>query len=362
MDSPLPRRTRVVVIGAGQAGLSVAYHLQRRGLRPGVDLVVLDRGPGTGGAWQFRWESLRLGDAHRVNDLPGMAELGLSFEPADATVPAREIVADYYRRFEDAYRLEVRRPVAVTAVEDAGDLLRVVTDHGTIEAEAVVNASGTWGAPFRPRVRGDETFRGRQWTTVDYVDAADFRGRRVVVVGGGTSAVGFVRELEGVAAATTWVTRRTVEFVEGDGLAQENGIAAVAAQDEAARAGLPLPSIVSGTKLVATPRIRAAIDRGTLVAHPMFTAVEPDGVRFADGSFVPADDIIWATGFRPELKHLAPLHLREHSGGIVVERGRVTREPRLFLAGYGPQASTIGANRAGRAVAAQVLALLDQKP
>ncbi|MEO8528670.1 MAG: NAD(P)-binding protein, partial [Pseudolysinimonas sp.] len=69
--------TSVVVVGAGQAGLSVGYYLRRLGLDPGNEFVMLDRGPGTGGAWQFRWESLRLGYAHRVHDLPGMDELGV---------------------------------------------------------------------------------------------------------------------------------------------------------------------------------------------------------------------------------------------------------------------------------------------
>src|SRR4051812_28642088 len=103
-------RTRVVVIGAGQAGLSVAYYLRRLGLSPGSDFVVLDRGPSTGGAWQFRWRALRLGTAHRVNDLPGMADLGLSFETADRTAPARDVVSDYYDRYERFYDLRVRRP------------------------------------------------------------------------------------------------------------------------------------------------------------------------------------------------------------------------------------------------------------
>ena len=67
--------TSVVVVGAGQAGLSVGYYLRRLGLDPGNDFVLLDRGPGAGGAWQHRWEALRLGYAHRVNDLPGMDEL-----------------------------------------------------------------------------------------------------------------------------------------------------------------------------------------------------------------------------------------------------------------------------------------------
>lgn len=375
-----PERTRVAVIGAGQAGLSVAWHLRRLGLVPGVDLVVLDRGPGPGGAWQHRWDSLRLGSAHRVNDLPGMSELGLSFDTADRDAPASQIVADYYERYERAFDLRVRRPAEVRAVGDRGGGLavRYVTrasstraSSGDAEAqpierelvaEVVVNASGTWGAPFVPWYPGRDRFAGRQLHTADYHEAGEFEGLDVVVVGGGTSAIGFVLELEGVSASTTWVTRRPVEWqARGEGLAQEAAVAAVAEQDEAARRGATLPSIVSGTGVPLTRRFAAAIERGVLVERPMFTSIEPDGVRFADGELVRADAIIWATGFRAELHHLSELHLREQSGGVAVRAGVSERDPRIFLAGYGPQASTIGANRAGRSVARQVMARLEAR-
>ena len=104
-----PERVKVVVIGAGQAGLSVAYYLRRFELVADDDFVMLDRAPGPGGAWQQRWSSLRLGTAHRVNDLPGMAELGLSFDTADRSLPAREVVADYYGRFEEHFELRVAK-------------------------------------------------------------------------------------------------------------------------------------------------------------------------------------------------------------------------------------------------------------
>ncbi|MCU1479924.1 MAG: pyridine nucleotide-disulfide oxidoreductase family protein [Subtercola sp.] len=373
----LPDAARVVIVGAGQAGLSVAYHLQRRGLTPGTDLVIVDRGPSTGGAWQFRWESLRLGTAHRVSDLPGMRELGLSFETADQNRAARDVVAEYYELYEQHFGLHVFRPVDVTAVRErmpGGDLLvstkrgDISTGTGTISTEVVVNASGTWATPVRPFYTGAETFRGVQISTPEYRSAADFAGKRVIVVGGGTSAVGFLLELEGVAASTFWVTRRPVEFGDGEhsdaaatpkdaaaAVGLESRLAAVAQQDEAAKAGRVLPSIISGTGLPATPKNLAGVERGLLIAHPMFTSIEPAGVRFADGSFEPADALIWATGFRADLAHLAPLKLREQAGGIRVEQGRAWRNGRVFLAGYGPQASTIGANRVGRLVAAQVL-------
>lgn len=362
-------RARVVVIGAGQAGLSVAFYLQRLGLAPGSDFVVLDRGPSTGGAWQFRWRALRLGSAHRVNDLPGMSELGLSFDVADKTAPARDVVSDYYDRYERYYGLGVRRPADVRRVEaDAEDgplTVRYLDGRGrehALETELVVNATGTWGSPFRPWYPGRDSFLGRQLTTADYSEAEEFAGLDVVVVGGGTSAIGFLLELEKIAKHTVWVTRRPVDWIDQQELGVEMGLAAVAEQDEAAKAGRALPSIVSGTGVPLNRRNRAGIERGALIERPLFASIEPDGVRWADGAFEHADAIIWATGFRPELRHLAGLGLRSPEGGLVVDRGASQTDPRLFFAGYGPQASTIGANRAGRVIARQVLLALSRRP
>lgn len=345
------------MIGAGQAGLSVSFYLKRLGLEPGTDFVVLDRGPGAGGAWQFRWEALRIGSAHRINDLPGMDELGLSFETADRQAPAKKVVADYYQRYEEHYDLQVARPVDVRRVFNRGTQLVVAFDDSEIVTEIVVNATGTWGSPFIPWYPGMNDFAGRHVHTTDYHSAQEFAGKSVVVVGGGTSAIGFLLELESIAGELTWVSRRSIEFTDGE-LDLEAGMAAAAKQDEAARTGRALPSVVSGTGIPRTRRIQAAIERGVLVAKPMFASIEPDGVRWSDGTFQKADAIVWSTGFRPELRHLAPLKLREKEGGVTVGAGSSWKDPRIFFAGYGPQANTIGANRAGRQIARQVVATL----
>lgn len=361
--SPAPSHPQVVVIGGGQAGLSVAFYLQRLGLEPGNDFVVLDRGPGTGGAWQLRWEALRVGSAHRINDLPGMDALGLTFDEADRTLPAKEVVADYYRQYEEFYNLRIVRPADVRSVSNRDlDLVVEYTDAAgeshELTTDIVVNATGTWGAPFIPWYPGLDTFAGRHLHTSAYTSAEEFRDKSLVVVGGGTSAIGFLMELEGVASDLVWVSRRPIEFLDEGELNLEAGAAAVAMQDEAARAGRALPSIVSGTGVPRTRRIQAAIARGLLVAKPMFSSVEPDGVRWSDGTFQRADAILWSTGFRPELRHLAPLKLREKEGGVTVGNGSSWKDGRIFFAGYGPQASTIGANRAGRQIARQVVAQL----
>ena len=91
---------------------------------------------------------------------------------------------------------------------------------------------------------------------------------------------------------------------------------------------------------------------------PMFSAITEEGVRWPDDAELGADVILWCTGFRSSLDHLAPLMLREPGGGIVMT-GRlatqVARDPRVHLVGYGPSASTIGANRAGRAAAEELM-------
>jgi hypothetical protein len=387
-----PERVKVVVIGAGQAGLSVAYYLRRFELVADEDFVMLDRAPGPGGAWQHRWSSLRLGTAHRVNDLPGMADLGLSFDTADRSLPAKEVVADYYGRFEEHFDLKVRRPMNVRTVENDGvDLLihyedltpqpveepktrsglfrrrRSLEESGPppqpryeITSQFLVNATGTWGSPFVPYYPGMADFAGRHVHTSDYTSAEDFRDKHVVVVGGGTSAIGFMLELEDVAAGLTWVSRRPIDWLDRQELDLEGASAAVAKQDEAARSGRALPSIVSGTGVPRSRRIAAGIERGLLVARPMFDRIEADRVVWdgPDGGMARADAIIWATGFRPELRHLAPLKLREKAGGVQVGQGAAWSDPRIFLAGYGPQASTIGASRAGRMIARQIMAMI----
>lgn len=143
------------------------------------------------------------------------------------------------------------------------------------------------------------------------------------------------------------MTRREVTW-DATGFDTAARIAAIAGVGERVRRGEPPGSVISVTGQHRTAWSEAARARGVLVRHPMFSAIEPGGVRMPDGSFERADAILWATGFRADIGHLAPLGLRTTAGGIRVANGRSLDEPRLFLIGYGPSRSTVGANRAGR--------------
>ncbi|MDX2681963.1 NAD(P)-binding domain-containing protein [Streptomyces sp. NY05-11A] len=347
------REVEVVVVGAGQAGLSSAYHLRRTGFEPGRDFVVLDHSPGPGGAWQFRWPSLTYGKVHGMHALPGM-----ELTHADPLRASSEVIAEYFASYERTFDLRVRRPVDVRAVrEGAAGRLLVETSDGTWSTRAVINATGTWDRPFWPRYPGQETFRGRQLHTAQYPGPEAFAGLRVVVVGGGASGTQHLLEIAPYAADTTWVTRRAPVFREGP-FDEGAGRAAVALVEERVRQGLPPKSVVSVTGLPLTDAIRQGLADGVLDRLPMFDRITPDGVAWDDGRRVDADVILWATGFRAAVEHLAPLRLREPGGGVRVEGTRAVADPRIHLVGYGPSASTIGANRAGRAAVRDIRRLL----
>lgn len=357
-------KTDIVIIGAGQAGLSAAYHLRQRGLPPHRGFVLLDRSPGPGGAWQFRWPSLTLSTVNRVHDLPGLPFTQV-VAPGATEVPASEAVPRYFREYERTFQLPVYRPVSAQLVTEGtltpqGRRLRVETDRVTFSARGVINATGTWDAPFIPAYPGAASFRGAQLHTRDYRSAQAFAGQHVVIVGGGISAVQLLDEISQVTS-TTWVTRTPPTFREGP-FDEQAGRDAVALVADRVRRGLPPRSVVSVTGLPVTPAIRAMRARGALERRPMFSEITPTGVRWPDGTGQRADVILWCTGFLSALDHLAPLNLRGEEGGVVMT-GRlltqVQKDPRVHLVGYGPSASTIGANRAGRAAATELMEFLN---
>ena len=237
--------------------------------------------------------------------------------------------------------------------------MRIETDRGNLSARGVINATGTWETPYIPEYPGADRFQGRQLHTRDYRTAEEFAGKHVIVVGGGISAIQLLDEISRVTT-TTWVTRRPPEFRAAP-FTEEHGRAAVALVEDRVRRGLPPNSVVSVTGLPVTPAIEAMRARGVLNRLPMFSEILEDGVRWEDGTVQRADVILWCTGFRSSLDHLAPLMLREPGGGITMT-GRlatqVAKDPRVHLVGYGPSASTIGANRAGGAAASELMALL----
>src|SRR3954465_15648088 len=264
----------VLVIGGGQAGLAMGYHLGLRGLR----FQIVDSGTEVGSAWDSRWDSLRLFTSGRYDDLPG-----LRF-PADAdSYPGKEEVADYLRAYAREFHLPIRLRATGTALARAGDgpyLVKAGAD--AMEAGQVVVATGAFQTPFIPAVAAHLATDVHQLHSADYRRPEQLPPGRVLVVGAANSGCQIALEL----SAT-----RTVDLATGAHIP-------TVPQRPLGRdvwwwaSGLRLDRVAADTRLgrrlagrdqvVGTGPRQLARQHG-VGGRPRVEAVSGGGVRFPDG-------------------------------------------------------------------------------
>jgi putative flavoprotein involved in K+ transport len=141
-----PERIHTVVIGGGQSGLSVGYHLARRGL----PFVILDANSRVGDAWRHRWDSLRLFTPARFNGLDGWP-----FPAAPDAFPTKDEMADYLEAYAARFELPVRLGTAVAALTEEDGRFVAHTGGSRIEADTVVVGTGVFAKPYVPELAGE---------------------------------------------------------------------------------------------------------------------------------------------------------------------------------------------------------------
>jgi len=323
--------------------------------RAGLRFVILDAGHQGGGAWQHGWESLRLFSPAEYSPLPGWWMPPQVGEP----YPTACHVVNYLREYERRYDLPIQRPVRAIRVHRTGDQLTVRADVGEWQCAHVISATGTWDTPFLPTYPGSREFTGQQFHTVDYQSPDRFRDQRVAIVGGGNSAAQILAEVSTVAD-TLWVAPHPPRFMPDD-VDGRVLFDAASQREAAARAGLTNSGVAGLGDIVMVPSVREARERGVLHASPMFERLTATGIQWGDGEDWPCDAIIWCTGFRPSLQHLAPLQLTLERGVPRTIGTRSVDEPRLHLVGYGDwtgtaSATIVGAGRTAKQTVAEILA------
>lgn len=304
-----------VVVGGGQSGLAAAHTLRGSGLTP----VVLEAGPEPVGSWPHYYDSLTLFSPSGHSGMPGHAFPG---EPD--RYPHRDEVVDFLRRYAAGLDADIRTHTPVTAVEAHGDTGFVVhTASGeSLHTAGVVAASGSFDHPHRPALPGQDRFTGRVLHVADYREPKPHLGERVVVVGGGNSAVQVGYELAEVATVTL-ATREPLTFLpqRRDGHDVHHWLVGTGFDR------LPpewLATYVGGPLVMDTGDYGNALATGRMDRRAMFTAFDADGALvWADGTREQVDTVLLATGYRPHLDYLAPLGALDdgtprHSGGISV--------------------------------------------
>ncbi|HEU5037440.1 MAG TPA: NAD(P)/FAD-dependent oxidoreductase [Nocardioides sp.] len=280
----------VLVVGAGQAGLAVAHHLRRAGLR----FLVVDAADAIGASWRNRWDSLRLFTPAQYDGLPGMPFPA----PAD-TYPTRTEVADYLQAYAARFELPVLLSTGVDRLERDGERFAVHTTQGLLHARQVVVATGPFQTPAVPALAGGLADGVRQLHSAAYRNPDQLDPGPVLVVGAGNSGRQIALELAATHDVTLAVGTEPLQLpqrIAGRDLfwwLTRLGILRKPADSRLARRMRSRGDLVIGSPL-------AALREAGVDVRPRLTGADGDLVTFDDRSEVRPTTVVWATGFRPD--------------------------------------------------------------
>jgi putative flavoprotein involved in K+ transport len=311
----------VVVVGGSQAGLAMAWHLQRQGL----NFVVLEAGPELGHVWRSRWDSLKLFTPSQYDALPGLAFPA----PAD-TYPTKDPVADYLQAYATAFNLPVRLNARVTRLSKTDEGFEVQTADDTFQARQVVVATGPFQVPFVPPLAATLDPSVTQVHSADYRNPQALPDGPVLVVGGGNSGFQIAEEL--AATRTVDLSIATTYPMLPQRLAGRDlfwwltrlGLLRVTVRSRVGRR-MSRRDFVIGSN-------RRRLERAGVRFRPRLVDAEGRTVRFADHRLLEdVGVVVWATGYRSDYAWMhIPGVVRE---GQVVHRRGVTEVPGLYFLG-----------------------------
>src|SRR5262252_8349012 len=311
----------VAVIGGGQAGLAMAWHLAREGVR----FVVLDAAPEIGHTWRSRWDSLTLFTPAKRNGLPGMA-----FPGPPGAYPGKDAVAGYLRAYAAAFNLPVRLNARVTYLSQTAEGFEIRTEDEAYRARQVVVATGPFQVPFLPpaaqRLDGSVT----QQHSADYRSPQALPPGPALVVGGGNSGFQIAEEL---AAAG-----RRVDLSIGTKMPMlpqrlagrdlfwwltQLRLIRVSVTSRPGRRMSRRDFIIGSSRR----RLQAAGVR----FRPGVAETQGRTVRFTDDTTLAVGTVVWATGYRPDYSWIGiPGVVRD---GTVIHRRGATEVPGLYFLG-----------------------------
>jgi putative flavoprotein involved in K+ transport len=278
----------VLVIGAGQAGLALAWHLNRSHTR----YLVVDAGPEVGHSWRSRWDSLRLFTPSQYDGLPGTP-----FPAPVDSYPGKEQVADYLRSYAETHALPILTGTRVERLRPTAEGFEAFTSQGVLRARQVVIATGPFQRPHVPALAAAFDQNLPQIHSADYRRPDRLPGDTMLVVGGGNSGLQIAEELNRSRRVVLAIGSQPPvlpQRILGRDLfwwLTRFGLLRQAADSPLARRVRARGDILIGD----SPR---RLCRSGLDVRPRLTRADGRTAQFSDGTTAEVDAIVWATGYR----------------------------------------------------------------
>jgi putative flavoprotein involved in K+ transport len=323
IPAPTGQPLDVLVIGGGQAGLALGYHLGATGLR----FQIVDAGDRVGHVWRSRWDSLQLFTPAQYANLPG-----LPFPAPPDTYPGKDDVADYLELYAKDFQLPVVSGVSVTSLtrsRDGAYLARIGAE--TLRARQVVVATGPFHVPRVPAIAQELDRSVYQLHSADYQRPRDVPPGRVLVVGAANSGCQIAEELSATHTVELSTGQR-IPTIPQRPLGRDVWWWASRARLDKVSADSRLGTRLSGRdqRIGTSPR-RLARRHGVGI-RPRVSAAAGRTVTFADGAAADVQTVIWTTGYRTDHSWIDIPATKGEPGRIRHTRG-VTSSPGLYLLG-----------------------------
>lgn len=312
----------VLVIGGGQAGLALGYHLTQTGLR----FQIVDAAARVGDAWRSRWDSLRMFTPAQYDSLPG-----LPYPASRDTYPGKDEVARYLELYATQFGLPVLSGVSVTSLTDGNGGYTATAGAATLDARQVVVATGPFQCPFVPVIAADLDPSVHQRHSADYRRPRDIPPGAVLVVGAANSGCQIAEELSATHRVDLSSGRR-IPTIPQRPLGRDVWWWASGARLDQVTATSKLGRRLAGRdqRIGASPRYLAR--HHDVRIRPRMTAASGRTVIFADGAASEYDAVIWATGYTTAHTWIDVPAAKDEHGRIRHTRG-VTTAPGLYVLG-----------------------------
>ena len=323
-------RYETVIVGGGQAGLSVGYYLKKQGR----SFVILDASERIGDSWRKRWDSLRLYSPAFRDGLPGML-----FPAPRSTYPTKDEMGDYLEAYATRFELPVRSGTAVDLLtKESG---RYVANAGgeRFEADTVVVATGVFRKPYTPEFAGKLEASITQLHSNDYRNLSQLQEGPVLVVGAAHSGSDIAHEASashGVILAGTDTGQIPVPIESRRGRLGFRVLVFVGTH--VLNVDTPIgrkmrPHVRHGGGPLLRYRKKDLLGAGVERVVGRTVGVERGLPVLDDGRILDVRNVVWCTGFRPDFSWIrVPFEIGD-DGYPVQYRGVAASSPGLYFAG-----------------------------